>query len=156
MFKRISYSCIKNLKSSFNARILIWTPSYSILRKWLIKEFKTAIGKAINIKVILWCYNKLFIAIIKTTVNITMNCHHLVIVPSGSGVRNPPAMQETQETWIQSLGVEDPLEEGMATHSSSCLGNPMDRGAWRSTVHRVAQSCTQWSNSACIDIIKNN
>ena len=33
-------------------------------------------------------------------------------------VKNPPAMQETQETWIQSLGQEDPLEEEMATHSS--------------------------------------
>jgi len=33
-------------------------------------------------------------------------------------VKNPPAMQETQETWAQSLGQEDPLEEGMATHSS--------------------------------------
>ena len=33
-------------------------------------------------------------------------------------VKNPPAMQETQETWVQSLGQEDPLEEGMATHSS--------------------------------------
>ena len=30
-------------------------------------------------------------------------------------VKNPPAMQET---WVQSLGWEDPLEEGMATHSS--------------------------------------
>jgi len=40
-------------------------------------------------------------------------------------VRNPPAMQETQETWIWSLGQEDLLEEGMATHSSySCLENP--------------------------------
>ena len=28
-------------------------------------------------------------------------------------------MQETQETWVESLGQEDPLEEGMATHSSS-------------------------------------
>ena len=28
------------------------------------------------------------------------------------------AVQETQETWVQSLGEEDPLEEGMATHSS--------------------------------------
>ena len=35
--------------------------------------------------------------------------------PSGSVVKNPPAMQETQ---VQSLGREDPLEEGMATHSS--------------------------------------
>ena len=30
-------------------------------------------------------------------------------------VKNPPAMQET---WVQSLGEEDPLEKGMATHSS--------------------------------------
>ena len=29
-----------------------------------------------------------------------------------------PAMQETQETWVQSLGLEDPLEDGTATHSS--------------------------------------
>ena len=39
----------------------------------------------------------------------------------GSAVNNPPAMQEmqeTQEAQVQSLGGEDPLEEGMATHSS--------------------------------------
>ena len=36
-----------------------------------------------------------------------------------------------QETWIQSLAWEDPLEKGMATHSQySCLENSMDRGAW--------------------------
>ena len=33
-------------------------------------------------------------------------------------VKNPPAIQELQETWVQSLGREDALEEGMATHSS--------------------------------------
>ena len=38
--------------------------------------------------------------------------------PSGSAVKNPPVMQELQEMWVQSLGQEDPLEEGMATHSS--------------------------------------
>ena len=38
--------------------------------------------------------------------------------PGGSAVRNPPAMQETQEMWVQSLGWEDPLKEGTATHSS--------------------------------------
>ena len=32
-------------------------------------------------------------------------------------VKNLPAMQETQETWVQSLGQEVALEEGMATHS---------------------------------------
>ena len=49
-------------------------------------------------------------------------------------------MQETQESDLGSiLGSEDLLEEGMAT-CSSCLENPTDRGAWRATVHGVAQS----------------
>ena len=38
--------------------------------------------------------------------------------PGSSMVKNLPAMQEMQETWVQSLGREDPLEEGMVTHSS--------------------------------------
>ena len=38
--------------------------------------------------------------------------------PSSSVVKNPPAMQESKETQVQSLGQGDPLEEGMATHSS--------------------------------------
>ena len=39
------------------------------------------------------------------------------------------------------LGREDPLEEGMETHYQySCLENPMDRGAWRATVHRDSES----------------
>ena len=33
-------------------------------------------------------------------------------------VKNPPAMQEIQETWVQSLGQEDPLEEGLASYWS--------------------------------------
>ena len=33
-------------------------------------------------------------------------------------VKNLPAIQEPQETQVQSLGLEDPLEEGMVTHSS--------------------------------------
>ena len=44
-------------------------------------------------------------------------------------VKKLPAVQETQETWVQSPGEEDPLEEGMATHSSIlALRNPMNRG----------------------------
>ena len=55
-------------------------------------------------------------------------------------VKNLPAMQEI---WVQSLGWEDPLEEGMATHSSILAWRiPMDRGAWRATVHGVAESDT--------------
>ena len=52
-------------------------------------------------------------------------------------VMNLPAMQET---WVQFTGWEDPLEKEMATHSSSCLENPMDRGAWQATVHGVTKS----------------
>ena len=43
-------------------------------------------------------------------------------------VKNLPAMQ----TWVQSLGLKDPLEKEMATHSSILAWKiPMDRGAWR-------------------------
>ena len=46
-------------------------------------------------------------------------------------LENPPASkQEMQETWVHSLGQEDPLEEGMATHSSILAWRiPMGRGA---------------------------
>ena len=57
-------------------------------------------------------------------------------------VKNPPAMQEIQEMWIRSQGQEKPLEE--ENHNPlqySCLKNPMDRGAWWTTVHGVAKSC---------------
>ena len=54
-------------------------------------------------------------------------------------VRNPPAMWET---WVRSLGKEDP-KEGMAMHSSILAWRILkDRGAWRSTVHGVTQSRT--------------
>ena len=54
-------------------------------------------------------------------------------------VKNLPVMQEMQ---VQSLGQENPLAKGVATHSNilSCLENSMDRAAWRATVHGVAES----------------
>ena len=53
-------------------------------------------------------------------------------------VKNPPAMWET---WVQSLGWEDPLEKGMSIHSSILSWRiPMDRGAWRATLHGVTES----------------
>ena len=61
-------------------------------------------------------------------------------------VKNPPAMQET---WLQSLGWKDPVAEGMATHSSILAWRiPMDRGAWRATVHEVTKSQTRLSDRA--------
>ena len=59
-------------------------------------------------------------------------------------VKNSPAMLET---WVQSLGWENLLEDGMATHSSILAWRiPMDRGAWWAIVHGVSKSRTQQSN----------
>ena len=56
-------------------------------------------------------------------------------------VKNLPAMWETS---VQSLGGEDPLEEGTATDSSILAWRiSMDRGAWWATVHGVAESRTR-------------
>ena len=58
-------------------------------------------------------------------------------------VKRLPGMQETR---VQSLGQEDPLEKEMATHSSTLgLENPMEGGAWWATVHGVAKSRTRLS-----------
>ena len=52
-------------------------------------------------------------------------------------VKNPPAMQEMQ---VRSLGGEEPLEKGNGNRLQySCLGDPMDRGAWWTTVHGVTE-----------------
>ena len=58
-------------------------------------------------------------------------------------VKNLLAMQET---WVWSLGQEDPLEKGMATHSSFLPGKSYDRGAWWVNVHGVAKSRTRLSH----------
>ena len=56
-------------------------------------------------------------------------------------VKNPPAIRET---WVQSLGQEDPLEKGMATHSSILAWRiPWTEGAWRATVRGV----TEWDKT---------
>ena len=54
-------------------------------------------------------------------------------------VKSLPANTGNIKMRVQSLGQEDPLEKGMATHSR----NPMDRGAWRATVYSVAKSQTR-------------
>ena len=59
-------------------------------------------------------------------------------------VKRPPAMQETG---VWSLGGEDPLEDGMATHSSILAWRiAMDRGVWQATVHVVTKSQTWLSD----------
>ena len=54
--------------------------------------------------------------------------------------KNLPSMKEMQ---VGSLGWEDALEKGMATHSNILAWRiPMERGAWRATVYGVAESDT--------------
>ena len=59
-------------------------------------------------------------------------------------IKNLPAMQET---WVRSLGWEDPLEEGMATQFSILAWTlAMDREAWLATVRGVTKSWTRLSD----------
>ena len=58
-------------------------------------------------------------------------------------VKNPPANAGDIEAWGQSLGREDPLEEGMEPTLVFLPGESVDRGAWRATVHGVTKSQTR-------------
>ena len=60
---------------------------------------------------------------------------YIHIVPDDSVVKNLPAMQQM---WVQSLGLEDPLEKAMATHSSIL--------AWRIPWRRSLASYSPWSH----------
>ena len=53
-------------------------------------------------------------------------------------VKNPPAKEKT---WVQPLGLEDPLKKEMATHSSilSWKSPWTERGAWQATVYGVVK-----------------
>ena len=59
--------------------------------------------------------------------------------PGGLALKNPPAIQELQET-VLILGSERSLGGGHGNPLQySCLENPMDRGAWWAMVHRVTK-----------------
>ena len=65
-------------------------------------------------------------------------------------------MQESQETWLQSLGWEDPLEEGSETHSSILTGESHGQ---RNLVGHSPEGCkesdmTEVTEHACMDQIK--
>ena len=64
---------------------------------------------------------------------------HLEAFTVAQMVKSLPAVWET---WVQSLGWEDPLEKGMAGYplQYSCQENSMDRGAWQVTVHGITES----------------
>ena len=56
-------------------------------------------------------------------------------------VKNPPIMQKMQETWVRSLDQEDPLEEGMATHSSFLAW----RILWTEEPGRLSKGCRDFN-----------
>ena len=62
------------------------------------------------------------------------------VFSGGSVVKNPPLVQEMQETWVQSLVQEDPLDKEKTNHSNilpceiTCTG-----GAWWDSVHGAAE-----------------
>ena len=71
-----------------------------------------------------------------TTKHSPTHMAYLGASPVAQTVKKLPAMQQTQEMRVQSLGQEDPLEEEMETHSSVLAWEiPWDRGAWGITVH---------------------
>ena len=71
-------------------------------------------------------------------------------------VKNPSARRET---WVWSLSWEEPLEEGMATHSSIFAWRiPVDRGAWRAAIHGVTKGQTQlsdWAHDYWVSLLYN-
>ena len=62
--------------------------------------------------------------------------------PGGSSAKEPGCQCKRHKRWVLSLGWEDPLEKGMTTQSRILAWNPMDWGAWRVAVHKVAKSWT--------------
>ena len=66
-----------------------------------------------------------------------------------SGKESAMPVQETQEIQVPALGLENPLEKGMAYPLQySRLENPMDKGAWRATVHGLQRVGHNWCNLA--------
>ena len=59
-------------------------------------------------------------------------------------VQNLPANAGDGRDLDLILRQEDPLEEGMAVHSS-ILDNPMDRGVWQAMVHRIIRTLFSWT-----------
>ena len=79
----------------------------------------------------------------KTSANISISFllvfYLLMTEWGGAVVKNSPTSAGDVEMLVQSLGWEDPLEEGNPLHYS-CLENPMDRGAWQAIVYEIAKS----------------
>ena len=76
------------------------------------------------------------------------SCNIIIYSLNAQWVKNLPAMQETQETQIWSLGGEDPLEEGMVIHSSILAWRILWTGEPGGLQSDWSQSCTWLSDEA--------
>ena len=136
------------LLGSWNEIILNWIQNI-IYTELLINEWCYC-----EVLMILNCSNSKWIACTYVCVYIYIHTYTHTQWASlvAQMVKNPLAVQDT---WVWSLGWEDPLEENMATHSSILAWRiPMDRGAWWATVHGVTKSQIQLSTaSAWLTII---
>ena len=74
--------------------------------------------------------------------NLSLSFNHVGVSLVAQTVKTLPAIQET---WVRSLGWEDPLKKGTLLQYS-CLENSMDREAWQAMVRRVTKSQPQLSN----------
>ena len=79
-----------------------------------------------------------------------------------SGKRTHLAVQEMQETWVRSLGQEDPLEKEINPLQCFCLENSMDRGSWADYSPRGLKESdttqllsTQWGHEAQRDFLRD-
>ena len=83
--------------------------------------------------------------------------------PMVQWVKNSTAMQEIQEIWVWSLGWEDPLEKGMATHSSilawRTIGAEKPCGLQSLWSQRLRQNWSHWAHSQrthqVVPVVKN-
>ena len=77
-------------------------------------------------------------------------------LPDGSAVKNLPAVMETEETWVQSLGQENPLEEEMATHSITPVILPGKSCGQKSLVDYSPYGCKESDMTEHGTEIRNN
>ena len=119
----ISTSFLPDIPSDENCHGLSGLGLRTISRKFKLVCINTS-GNNESLKLIFeWClevWDSISLALTEQHLNfiVTISQHHSMGIPGVSAVKNPSAMQKTQETKLWSLGQEDPLEEEMATHSS--------------------------------------
>ena len=139
-------ACMLPVGLSYMAFIMLIKSLYILLKVLIIiKYWIFSNAFTVSIEMIVWFFYPSFLLIFTTLL-----CIHYGASLVAQWGNNLPAKQETaaiQETWFWSLVQEVSLEKEMATHCSILAWeNPMDRGAWQATVHRVAKNRTWLSN----------